>query len=205
MNNRQFADRIGNIDAQLIQQSEQITNCARARRKSTARRLLASAAVIALMMSSFAVGALAFSKETVIEVKVPPQQEMLELSDIGVTLILPDSWSGKYALEINEFGEYIIYSPSIRDACDQEAGYETNLGMLFYILKWDQQLTAEQHRNIDGEWNFAGNRYIMSTKHGTYLLYYASDVQFTADTLEEYRQMEKEISDIRFVLDDALK
>ena len=44
----------------------------------------------------------------------------------------------------------------------------------------------------------------MTTKDGTYLLYYASDVQFTQETMEEYRQMESEISDIRFVVDNAL-
>ena len=75
--------------------------------------------------------------------------------------------------------------------------------MLFYILKWSQQITEEQWRDTDGEWNFAGNRYIMSTKDGTYLLYYASDVQYTVDTLDEYRQMEREIAEIRFVVDAA--
>ena len=205
MNNRQFITRIGNIDDQLVQQAEHLPNYNRARRKSTLRHALTFAAVLILMMSSFAVGALAFSRETVIEVKVPIQQETLELSGIGITLILPDSWSGRYALEVDEFGNYMVYNPSIRAACDREAGFKTNSGMLFYIMKWDQQLTEEQHRDMDGEWNFARNRYIMSTKLGTYLLYYVSDVQFTADTLEEYRQMEKEISDIRFILDDVLK
>lgn len=44
----------------------------------------------------------------------------------------------------------------------------------------------------------------MTTKDGTYLLYYASDVQCTPETMEEYRQMESEIGDIRFVVDNAL-
>ena len=203
MNHKQFSARIGNIDDQLIHQAEQLPNYTRARRANIVQRLVALAAVIALMTGSFAVGALAFSRETTIEVPVPVQQQTLELSDIGITLILPDSWGDNYALEINEFGEHIIYNPLIRDACDREAGFETGCGILFYIVKWDQQLTAEQHR-AGGEWDYARNRYIMSTKHGTYLLYYASDVQFTADTQEEYRQMEQEISDIRFVVDTAL-
>ena len=203
MNSTQLSQRIGNIDDQLVRQAEQLPNYAKARRASTARRLLTLAAVIVLMTSSFMIGALAFSKEIVVEVGVPMPQQTLELSDIGITLVLPDSWNEKYALEINEFGEHIIYNPSIRDACDQEAGFETNCGILFYIVQWNQQLTAEQHR-AGGEWDYARNRYIMSTKHGTYLLYYASDVQFTADTLEEYRLMEQEISNIRFVVDTAL-
>ena len=47
-------------------------------------------------------------------------------------------------------------------------------------------------------------QYIMTTKDGTYLLYYASDVQCAPETMEEYRQMESEIGDIRFVVDNAL-
>ena len=43
----------------------------------------------------------------------------------------------------------------------------------------------------------------MTTKDGTYLLYYASDVQFTSETEQEYRQMEKEINQIRFVVYNA--
>ena len=32
------------------------------------------------------------------------------------------------------------------------------------------------------------------------MLYYASDEQFTPETMDEYRQMESEISDIQFVV-----
>lgn len=70
--------------------------------------------------------------------------------------------------------------------------------MLFYVLRWDEQLTKEQVDN-GGEWSFAKCEYIMTTKDGTYLLYYASDVQFTPETEATYRQMESEIKDIRFV------
>ena len=66
------------------------------------------------------------------------------------------------------------------------------------------ELTKEQV-DAGGEWDYARCRYIMTTKDGTYLLYYASDVQFTVETMAEYRQMEEEISDIRFVIDHALE
>jgi len=209
MNNKQLSNRIGNIDDLLVQQSENVPNYGKEHRRHRVRRLAAAAAVLALMVCSCVAGALAFSretvvevevpveKETVVEIEIPVEQETLELKDIGITLILPDSWKGKYAMEKNEHGEYHVYSTSIRDA--GKGG-----GVLFYIMKWDQQLTEEQWRNEDGEWNFAGNRYIMATKDGTYLLYYASDVQCTMDTLEEYRQMENQIKDIRFVVDAAL-
>lgn len=75
--------------------------------------------------------------------------------------------------------------------------------MLFYLKLWDEQLTKEQV-DAGGDWDYARCRYIMTTKDGTYLLYYASDVQFTQETMDEYRQMESEISDIRFVVDNAL-
>ncbi|MBR7081859.1 MAG: hypothetical protein IKI49_04040 [Oscillospiraceae bacterium] len=199
MNSKQLSERIGNIDELLIQQAESVPNYGKARRKHRVRRIVATAAVLALMVCSCAAGALAFGQETVIEtiVEVPVEQEMLELKDIGITLILPDSWKGKYAMEANEYGEYHVYSTSIRDA--GKGG-----GILFYIMKWGQQITEEQWRNEDGEWNFAGNRYIMTTKDGTYLLYYASDMQCAPDAYEEYRQMEKQVKDIRFIVDAAL-
>ena len=64
------------------------------------RRFLAAAAVLALMAASFTVGALAFSRE------VPVEQETIELPGIGLTLILPDSWKGRYEVEKDE-GESI--------------------------------------------------------------------------------------------------
>ena len=118
-------------------------------------------------------------------------------------MILPDNWKDKYAFEENEYGEYIVYNPSIREEFTREDSEIESGGMLFYIKRWDEQLTEKQTREINGEWNYARNQYIMTTKDGTYLLYYASDVQFTNETMDEYRKMESEISKIRFVVDDA--
>ena len=144
-----------------------------------------------------------------LEVKVPVDQETVELKDIGITLILPDDWKGRYGVEqTGRSNHYCVYATDIRDAFSrqslQEGGLDNSGGMLFYILKWNQQLTEEEWRDPYGEWNYARNRYIMATKDGTYLLYYASDVQFTPETEEEYRQMEGEIDQIRFVVDGAL-
>lgn len=214
MNGRQLADRIGNIDDRLIQQAQE-TGQKKARLSHRARRWAAAAAVVALMGASFSLGALAFAKETVVEVevpvevKVPVDQETVELKDIGITLILPDDWKGRYGVEqTGRSNHYCVYATDIRDAFSrqslQEGGLDNSGGMLFYILKWNQQLTEEEWRDPYGEWNYARNRYIMATKDGTYLLYYASDVQFTPETEEEYRQMEGEIDQIRFVVDGAL-
>lgn len=193
MNKRQFADRIGNIEDQLVEEARY-----RPRRRGGLRRFLSVALVAALMAVSFTVGAMAFSRE------VPVEQETVELSGTDVTLILPDRWKGQYALENNGGGTYLCYSNPIREKNHYEWG---DLGVLFYITLWPEQLTEEQVTNGDGEWNYTACRYIMTTKEGTYLLYYASDVQWDPEDPEQeslYRKMEAEIGEIRFVVDNIL-
>ena len=202
MNEKQFSDRIGNVNDKLVQQAEQTPNYGREHRNKGIRQLVAIAAAVALMVCSFTVGTLAFAKETIVE--VPVEQETITIEEIGLTLILPDSWKGKYALEQdNDFKEYHVYNPAIREAIGGDSETLLSGGVLFYLKLWDDQLTKEQV-DAGGEWDYARCRYIMTTKDGTYLLYYASDVQFTQETMDEYRQMESEISDIRFVVDNAL-
>ena len=203
MNTKQFSDRIGNIDDRLVQEARRSWSHGghRRRRRHGLRRLAAIAAVVALMACSFTVGAYAFAKEVVVE--VPVKQETITIEKLGLTLILPDSWEGKYALEHTDTGDFHVYAPAIRKAMGGSSAEPLSGGMLFYIMLWDEQLTKAQV-DAGGEWNFARCEYIMTTKDGTYLLYYASDVQFTPDTMEEYRQMESEIAKIRFVADNAL-
>ncbi|MGM9662367.1 MAG: hypothetical protein ACI3WR_04675 [Oscillospiraceae bacterium] len=63
-------------------------------------------------------------------------------------------------------------------------------------------MTADQVEN--SQWNYAANRYLFATQDCTYLLYYASDVQFPPDMEEEYRQLEAGIQDIRMIVDRLL-
>ena len=145
MNEKQLSDRIGNIDDRLIQQAGQIPNYAQRHRKNGWRRIVSMAAVVALMVCSGAVGALAFSKETIVE--IPVEQETIKIEEIGLTLILPDSWKGKYALEQNDdFMEYHVYNPAIREAVGGDSETLLSGGMLFYMKLWDEQLTKEQER-----------------------------------------------------------
>lgn len=58
MTERQFSDRIGNVDERLIRQAGDPPNYGVRRRKTALRRLAALAAVIALMAVSFTTGAL---------------------------------------------------------------------------------------------------------------------------------------------------
>lgn len=132
------------------------------------------------------------------------KQEVIFIEELGLTMIFPDTWNDKYALEKTDNGEYIVYNPNVRKAVSEESGVANQGGMLFYIMRWDERLTETQVREGDGEWNFAKNQYIMTTKDGTYLLYYASDIQFTKETEQEYRKMEKEIGQIRFLVDSAI-
>lgn len=127
--------------------------------------------------------------------------EQVELSDIGVTLFLPEDWKGRYGVDPPGKGYYdfySVYSIEVREAFSRESGLEDAGGVLFFIKKWDQPLSREEWRDPSGQWNYAQNRYIKATEDGTYLLYYASDVQYTPETEDEYRQMYDEIDRIFF-------
>lgn len=219
MTERQLADRIGNVDEKLIQQAAETPNYGLRRRRAVLRRLASLAAVIALMAASFTTGALAFSRETVVE--VPAEQETVVLEDIGLTLILPESWKGLYEL-VEWEGQYVMVCPEIREAVltqsrlEWEAGgmewpEELNRnpfsgGMLFYIFGIPEALTPEQLAQSD--WgafaNFTEVQYLLATEERTYLLCHASDVQFTEETRETYERLEGSVRDIRIVVDNIL-
>lgn len=225
----QLSYRIGNIDERLLKETETYKRKERSSGKIL-RKCLATAAVFALMVSSATVGALAFSRETVVEVEkvvevpvevekivevavervveVPVGMETVTLEKIGLTLILPDSWKGRYEAVETEDGSCYVYNPDFVAAMEEYYGQPIERGgVLFYItLLEDLYLTkdeAEDQYNA-GWWGYAPYEYIMTTSEGTYLLYHASDVEFTPDTVDEYYQMEDEIKDIRFVIDKAL-
>ncbi len=131
---------------------------------------------------------------------ISEEKETIVIEELNITLILPDDWENRYALEKSDNGEYIVYNPDVRKAFSEESNTENSGGVLFYIVKWDEKL-SESEANSDGEWNFANNRYITTVEDGTYFLYYASDVQFTKETENEYRKMESEIENIKFVFE----
>lgn len=102
---------------------------------------------------------------------------------------------------LEELGDCVSGGPGMdaelegRRTAEPESG-----GMLCYVWLWrDCWWTADEVAEGDGEWNFAGNRYIMTTEEGTYFLYYASDVQFPPEKEAEYRRMEQGISQLRFL------
>lgn len=182
----QLSHRIGNIDDQLVKQAENVPNYGRRGKKRSVRRMLAAAAVAALMACSFAIGAFALNGDP----------EIIELKDAGITLILPDDWKGKYICESDENGA-IVY---------QKATYESKgdwkgAGILFYVNK------VEGTRPMDYEYPMPG--YTIASIDGvTYFLALASDVQYDPeekDVAEEYAEMRDEIQNIQILLTDWMR
>ena len=200
MNKKQLSEHIGNIDDRLVEQAEKIPNYRQLHHRQTIRRFLTVAATFVLMVCSFSAGALAFARETVIE--VPVEQETIKLEEINLTLILPDDWRGKYSVEKNG-QNYIIYHPQIREGFGTEVAF--NGGILFYIVCYEESMTQEQF--IEKGYDFVQYRYLFSTSDKTYILCYPSDVQWNPENSEqetEYLGMEGEIKDIKFVVDNIL-
>ena len=188
----------------------------------TLARVAAFAAVVALMAVSVTVGALAFSTETVVEVPVPVEKETIVMEDIGITLILPDSWKDKYVVVESEYC-YFVYLKSIYNYCmerehegfyDPETG-DSLLGCLFFITGlYDGSMTPEefyQQVHIPAI-------YLMSTENGTYCLGRPSSVQDPLQVdindpeiaelvamSEEYWAMNSQIADIQLVLNGVME
>lgn len=213
MNPNQFSHRIGNVEDRLVQQSQGLPDYGRRRRGLRFRRALTLAAVVALMACSFTVGAMAFSTETVVE--VPAEQETLTLDELGLTLIFPDSWKGRYEVVPGVFGPYgspmwTVCVKSIYDAGDTDEWGTPYEGMLFVVFQCaDVPLSREE---FEAESGIGGiGRYLLATEEGTYAIMYATDVQFdTSDPekteryMEEYNAMAAEMKDIRIVVEGAL-
>lgn len=188
MNERQFADRIGNIDDRLVEEARY----RRYRRGGGLRRFLAAAVAAALMAASFTVGALAFSRE------VPVEQETIELPGVGLKLVLPDSWKGRYRVVMDE--DTLGCDVYVKSIYEQE-GEWAEAGLLFGVYKeYDYPLSQKE---ID-ELTPASNWHFFSTPDATYVISYAGDVQWDPSDPEQeqvFRQMRAEIDQIRFLVD----
>ena len=201
MNKKQLSKRIGNIDERLVWQAEQIPNYKQQRHKKRIKGFTAIAASVVLMACGFSVGAFAFAREVVVE--VPARQETVTLEEINLTMLLPDSWVGKYSVVKNN-QNYIVYNKQIREAVSD--GTELfDGGVLFYIVCYEEAMSPEQFAKSG--YDFTACQYLFSTQRNTYVLYYASDVQWDVNDSEQeavYQRMESEIKDIRFIVDDVL-
>lgn len=197
MNNRQLSEHIGNIDDRVIKQAEQIPDYAAMHRKKRWRNIFTGVAVLVLMLSSFSVGAIAFAHENI--VKVPVEKEIVELEGTNLSLTLPDSWAERYSVE-KRGNNFIVYVPQIRNG---KSDFE---GILFTIVCYENSMTEEQF--IEAGLDFTAYRYILATSNKTYILHYASDVQYDpADEKMEnsYQEMMSEIKDIQFTVNDLFQ
>ena len=206
MNGRQLSDRIGNVDDRLVQQAEDIPRYAARQRRTRYRRLAGIAAVLVLMAGSGAVGALAFSRETVVE--VPAAQELVELTEIGVTLRLPDSWAGQYEVVEGRFAPYgsamwEVCAKSVYDARAPIEGAEGLFyrGTLFTVFQCaDYSMSAEEF----AQGGLAGiGQYLLATQDATYAVLYAGDIQFDPTDAAQQAQwyaMAQTMGEVQFIV-----
>lgn len=211
MNKKQLSEHIGNMDDRLVQQAEQIPFYAALHRQKRIRHLLTAAAVFILMVSSFSIGALAFAREIVVE--VPAAQESVTLEDIGLTLSLPEDWKGCYEVIEDTF---VPYNSPMWEFCVKpiydaqtpadESGELFYRGTLFYLFQYtDASMSAEEFEQS----GIAGiGRYLFSTEHATYVIMYATDVQYDPSNKDQerlYQKMMSEIGEIRFTVNNILE
>ena len=198
MNKEQLSQRIGNMDDRLVAQAEHMPNYGRQRRSGLRRKIAGIAAVIVLMACSGAVGALAFSRETVTE--VPAQQETVELAGICVTVLLPDSWAGKYEVVQDSF---LPYNSAMWEFCAKSV-YEDGTfyrGSLFTVFQYaDYSMSAEEFAQS----GLAGiGQYLFATEDATYAVMYAGDVQYDPDNAaqqETWYALSQTVQEVRFVI-----
>ena len=183
MNKKQLSDRIGNIDDQLVQEAEwsRRNRGYRSGRGLALRRLGAVAAVVALMVCSFGVGAAAFAKEVVVEVPVPVGQERVDLEEIGISLILPNEWAGRYTVVEDTFVPYNSTMWSFCCSAVYDSGSTDELGgriygTLFTVFQYADRPLSLQEFEESGMWGIG--RYLLATENATYVIMYPTDVQF---------------------------
>jgi len=182
----QFSHRIGNIEDRLIEQAENAPNFGRIRHTRTIRRLASIAAVLALMIGSFAAGAMALAKEVIVYVE--KEQEIIKVGDSGISLILPDEWKGKYGYEFD--GENVtLYHLATRE--NSEYG-----GDLFRVY------CVEGLYPMDYIYPEPGYTIAITDTH-TYRVSYPSDVQFDVHNPElwaAYKELYNEVLSIEIVM-----
>lgn len=181
MRKEDFFEVLGELDGDIVEGAKipMNKNTHNRVRKSGWSKWGAIAAVVALMVCSFSVGAIAFAKEVVVE--VPAEQEIVDLEAIGISLILPDEWAGRYTVVEGTFGPY---SSPMWEFC-VKAVYESGStdemgnvfrGTLFTVFQYaDRSLSVQEFE----ESGIAGiGRFLLATENATYAILYATDVQF---------------------------
>ena len=211
MNAEKFSEAMNEIDDRYVEEAIHYRASASGSLshyggKRLRRYGAAAAAVVLLMVSSFSVGALAFARE--ITVEVPEKQEKVVLEEIGLTLLLPDSWEGKYEVVEGVFEPYdsTMWEFCVKSIYDartpmDESGTDFYRGTLFTIFQCeDHSISAEEFEQS----GIAGiGRYLFATQNATYAILYATDVQFDPENtahMEEWNGMAQSEEEIQVII-----
>lgn len=210
MTEKQLSEHIGNIDDRLVRQAEIIPDYTAQRRQKRIRMLLTGAAALVLMASGFSAGALAFARETIIE--VPAEQEIVVLEEIGLTLILPDSWKGKYEViedifvpnnsTMWEFCVKSVYDAKVPTDESAEVFYRGSLFTVFQYADYPMSMEEFEQSGIAGI-----GRYLFATEDATYVIMYTTDVQVDPENAaqkEEWNAMEQSEKEIQVVIGNII-
>lgn len=124
----------------------------------------------------------------------------MELTGIGVTVLLPDSWAGQYEVVQDSF---LPYNSAMWEFCAKSV-YEDETfyrGSLFTVFQYaDYSMSAEEFAQS----GLAGiGRYLFATEDATYAVMYAGDVQFdpaNAAQQETWYALSQTLQEVRFVI-----
>lgn len=201
MNKKQLAERIGNLNEELLYEAESRPVFNEVKVSHRPRRIVTMVAVVALMVASFAVGAFAATRMSPSSER--PAEEMVELDGLDVAIILPDDWAGKYGMEVHEdggFGSGNYYSFYVKDIHDSKDGPWTDAGYLFHVGKYaDKPMTPKE---VEEE-SPIPTTFLFATEEATYAIFYTSDVQYDPtdpEMTDLYMGMFEELDSIGFVL-----
>lgn len=196
MKPEQFASRLGNIDDALVEQAAQPQNFGRAQRRRRVRRILSVAAMLVLLAGSFAVGSLTAAANAD-PIYIEKTQELIVVGDSGITLVLPESWAGKYGYEVDGENIAVYHRATHEDSSSDWQG----AGYLFWIN------CVEELYPLDYSYPAPGYT-IATTDTHTYMLIRASDVQYDPQNealAAEYLALSAGIQDIQILLTDWMR
>ena len=200
MTKEQLAERIGNINEELIHESDMRERYTEVKVKHRPRRMVAMVAVVALMVASFAVGA--FAATRIESQKTRPAEERVDLDGLDVTIILPDDWADKYGMEVHKdegFGTGNYYSFYVKDIHDSKGDY-AGAGYLFHVGKYaEEPMTPKEVEDT----SMVPTKFLFATENATYAIFYTSDVQYNPmdpEMTDLYMSLFNELDQIGFIL-----
>lgn len=207
MRAEQLSQRIGNVEEALLEEAANFPLPGQNGKRKWLRRAGAIAAALMLMAGSFSAGALVWAKEpeTVTIVKEP---EAVEVGDTGISLILPESWAGKYGVRtenLEDGGIIEVYHLGIWERFGkknvEEYGDTLDIDVIFRVSAREGELPVDYNFGYWGARVLAvkdGVSYVLSRPGGA--------IGATDDEMwQELHDMSMGITEIKILLSDWLK